>query len=45
MHLERLQLCFHKHQKLGIGFNLEKCMFLVYSKMDLGSLYPKRENY
>jgi hypothetical protein len=35
-HLARLRLCFEKCHEFGINLNLEKCMFLVYSRVISG---------
>lgn len=31
IHIVKLQLCFDKCQEFGISFNLEKCLFMVFS--------------
>jgi hypothetical protein len=35
-HLQKLRLCFDKCCEFDICLNLDKCMFLVYSKVILG---------
>jgi hypothetical protein len=41
LHLAQLLLCFDKFQELSISLNLDKCMFLVYSRIVLGYVVSK----
>jgi hypothetical protein len=41
LHLAKLLLCFDKLQEFGICLNLDKCMFLVYSRIILGYVVSK----
>jgi hypothetical protein len=34
--LQKLKLCFQKCRKYGINLNLDKCAFMVFSRMTLG---------
>jgi hypothetical protein len=40
-HMVKLQLCFDKCQEFGISFNLEKCMFMVFSGVILSYIVFK----
>jgi len=44
-HLQKLRLCFQKCKEYGISLNLDKCAFMVFSRMILGLLFPKKGNY
>ncbi len=41
-HLKKLKLCFQKCKKYGINLNLDKCAFMIFSRMILGLLFPKK---
>ncbi len=40
-HLYKFKLCFQKCRKYGISLNLDKCVFMVFSKMILGFIISK----
>jgi hypothetical protein len=40
-HLAKLWLCFEKCHEFGVNLNLEKCMFLVYSRVIFGYVVSK----
>ncbi len=40
-HLQKLRLCFQKCRKYGISLNLDKCAFMVFSRMILGFIVSK----
>jgi hypothetical protein len=40
-HLQKLKLCFQKCIEYGIKLNLDKCAFLVFSRMILGFIVSK----
>jgi hypothetical protein len=40
-HLQKLKLCFQKCKEYGINLNLNKCAFLVFSRMTLGFIISK----
>jgi hypothetical protein len=40
-HLQKLRLCFQKCRKYGINLNLNKCVFMVFSRMILGFIISK----
>jgi hypothetical protein len=40
-HLQKLKLCFEKCKEYGISLNLEKCAFMVFSRMILGFIVSK----
>jgi hypothetical protein len=40
-HLWKLKLCFQKCRKYGISLNLDKCAFMVFSRMILGFIVSK----
>ncbi len=40
-HLQKLKLCFQKCIEYGIRLNLEKCAFMVFSKMILSFIISK----
>ncbi len=40
-HLQKFRLCFRKCKKYGINLNLDKCAFMVFSGMILGSIISK----
>jgi hypothetical protein len=44
-HLQKLRLCFQKCREYGINLNPDKCAFMVFSRMILGFLFPKKGNY
>jgi hypothetical protein len=39
--LQKLKLCFQKHKEYGINLNLDKCGFMVFSRMILGFIVSK----
>jgi hypothetical protein len=41
-HLQKFMLCFQKCKKYGINLNLNKCAFMVLSKMILGFIVSKQ---
>ncbi len=41
MHLVKLRLCFQKCKEFGISLNLDKCAFMVISRMILGFIVSK----
>jgi hypothetical protein len=42
-HLQKLILCFQKCREYDINLNLEKCAFMVFSRMILGFIISKRK--
>ncbi len=40
-HLQKLKLCFQKCREYGISLNLDKCAFMVFSRMILGFIVSK----
>ncbi len=40
-HLQKLRLCFQKCKEYGISLNLNKCAFMVFSRMILGFILCK----
>jgi hypothetical protein len=40
-HLQKFRLCFRKCREYGIGLNLDKCAFMVFSEMILGFIISK----
>jgi len=40
-HLQKLRLCFQKCKEYGISKNLNKCAFMVFSRMILGFIISK----
>ncbi len=40
-HMQKFKLCFQKCRKYGINLNLDKCAFMVFSKMILGFIISK----
>jgi hypothetical protein len=40
-HLQKLRLCFQKCKEYGISLNLDKCAFMVFSRMILGFIVSK----
>ncbi len=40
-HMQKLRLCFQKCKKYGISLNLDKCAFMVFSRMILGFIVSK----
>ncbi len=40
-HLQKLKLCFEKCKEYDIALNLEKCAFMVFSRMILGLIVSK----
>jgi len=40
-HLQKLIICFQKWREYGINLNLEKCAFMVFSRMILGLIVSK----
>jgi hypothetical protein len=40
-HLQKLRLCFQKCREYGISLNLDKCAFMVFSRMILGFIFSK----
>jgi hypothetical protein len=41
-HLQKLKLCFQKYKDYGISLNLDKCAFMVFSRMILGFIISKK---
>jgi hypothetical protein len=41
-HLQKLILCFQKCKKYGISLNLNKCAFIIFSRMILGFIVSKK---
>jgi hypothetical protein len=41
-HLQKLRLCFQKCWEYGISLNLDKCAFMVFSKMISGFIVSKK---
>jgi hypothetical protein len=41
IHFVKLKLCFHKCKEFGINLNLDKCAFLVFSRMILEFIVSK----
>ncbi len=39
--LQKLRLCFQKCREYGISMNLNKCAFMVFSRMILGFIISK----
>jgi hypothetical protein len=44
-HSKKVRLCFQKCTKYGTNLNLDKCAFMIFSRMILGLLFPKKGNY
>jgi hypothetical protein len=42
-HLQKLRLCFQKCREYGINLNLDKCAFMVFSRMNLGFIVYKKK--
>jgi hypothetical protein len=42
-HLQKLKLCFQKCKEYDISLNLDKCAFMVFSRMILGFIISKEE--
>jgi hypothetical protein len=40
-HLQKLKLCFQKCKEFCISLNLNKCAFMVFSRMILGFIVSK----
>jgi hypothetical protein len=40
-HVQKLKLCFQKCKEYGINLNLDKCAFMVFSRMILGFIVSK----
>jgi hypothetical protein len=40
-HLMKLRLCFQKCREYRINFNLEKCAYMVFSRLILGFIVSK----
>jgi hypothetical protein len=40
-HLQKLGLCCQKCKEYGISLNLDKCAFMVFSRMILGFIVSK----
>jgi hypothetical protein len=40
-HLQKLKLCFPKCKEYGNNLNLDKCAFMVFSRMILGFIISK----
>ncbi len=40
-HMQKLKLCFQKCREHGINMNLDKCAFIVFSRMILGFIVSK----
>jgi hypothetical protein len=41
MHVDKFKLCFQKCKEFGVSMNLDKCAFMVFSKMVLGFIVSK----
>jgi hypothetical protein len=41
MHMDKLRLCSKKCKEFGVSMNLDKCAFMVFSKMILGFIVSK----
>jgi len=41
IHFQKFRLCFQKCKEYGISLNLDKCAFMVFSGMILGSIISK----
>jgi hypothetical protein len=41
-HLQKFKLCFQKCKEYGISMNLDKCAFMVFLRMILGSIISKK---
>jgi hypothetical protein len=39
--MQKLKLCFQKCREYGINMNLDKCAFIVFSRMILGFIVSK----
>jgi hypothetical protein len=44
-HLMKLRLCFQKCREHRISLNPKKCAFMVFSRLILGFINPRREKY
>jgi hypothetical protein len=42
-HLEKFKKCFLKCREFGINLNLDKCVFMVFSRTILGLIVSKEE--
>jgi hypothetical protein len=40
-HLQKLKLCFQKCKEYNISLNLDRCVFMVFSGVVLGSIVSK----
>jgi len=40
-HVDKFRLCFQKCKEFGVSMNLDKCAFMVFSKMVLGFIVSK----
>jgi hypothetical protein len=40
-HLQKIRICFQKCRECGINLNLDKCAFMVFSRMILGLIVSK----
>jgi hypothetical protein len=41
MHMDKLRLCYQKCKTFGVSMNLNKCAFMVFSRMILGFIVSK----
>ncbi len=41
MHMDNFKLCFQKCNEFGVSMNLDKCAFMVFSRMILGFIVSK----
>jgi len=41
IHLDKFKLCFQKCKEFGISLNLDKCAFMLFSRMILGFIVSK----
>jgi hypothetical protein len=42
MHMDKFRLCYQKWKKFGVSMNLDKCAFMVFSRMILGFIVSKK---
>ncbi len=39
--MDKLRLCFQKCKEFGVSMNIDKCVFMVFSRMILGFIGSK----
>jgi hypothetical protein len=44
-YLMEFKFCFQKCKKYRISHNPEKCAFMLFSRLILGSWFPRKEKY